>query len=134
MRREWFEVLCKKLFHPSTGLFVSVEENSEAVFPNPNPSPVSHSNCDATRIVAAQYVDQSTCLAQEAKSKLYRFAGRVVGKCLYESAHGATYRQQLPARLAKSFLAQIVGLRVHYKHFADDAPDLYATKVGQALL
>ncbi len=67
--------------------------------------------------------------AQDAKSKLYRFAGRVVGKCLYESAHGTTYRQQLPARLAKSFLAQLVGLRVHYKHFADDAPELYSSKV-----
>ena len=44
-----------------------------------------------------------------------KFAGHVVGKCLYESAHGRTYAQHLPARLAKSFLAQLVGLRVHYK-------------------
>ncbi len=42
LRREWFELLCKRLFHPSAGLFVSVEENSEAVFPNPNPSSVSN--------------------------------------------------------------------------------------------
>ncbi len=61
---------------------------------------------------------------------MYRFAGRVVGKCLYESAHGVTYRHQLPARLAKSFLAQLVGLRVHYKHFADDAPDLFSSKIS----
>jgi len=74
LRREWFEVLCKKvmainslitmsmtvaiviplcqcgliwlkknhyaffpqLFHPKEGLFVSVEDNGEAVYPNPN--------------------------------------------------------------------------------------------------
>ena len=51
------------------------------------------------------------------------------GKCLYESAHGRTYAQHLPARLAKSFLAQLVGLRVHYKHFSDDAPQLYHSKI-----
>ena len=47
--------------------------------------------------------------------KLYKFAGRLAGKCLYETAHGANYRLHLPARLAKSFLAQLVGLRVSYR-------------------
>ncbi len=41
VRREWFEVLCKNLFHPSTGLFIAVEEGSEAVYPNPNLGQVS---------------------------------------------------------------------------------------------
>lgn len=61
---------------------------------------------------------------------MYRFAGKIAGKCLYESAHGITYRQHLPVRLAKSFLVQLVGLRVHYRHFADDAPELYASKIS----
>ena len=104
VRREWFELLCRRLLHPELGLFVSIEDNSEAVFPNPRPP-------------------------QEVRMKMYKFAGHVVGKCLYESAHGRTYAQHLPARLAKSFLAQLVGLRVHYKHFSDDAPQLYNSKI-----
>ena len=51
----------------------------------------------------------------------------MVGKCLYESAHGRTYAQHLPARLAKSFLAQLVGLRVHYKEpYLNDVYKMYA--------
>lgn len=52
-----------------------------------------------------------------------------MGKCLYESSHGSNYRLHLPARLAKSFLAQLTGLRVSYRHFAQDAPQLYASKI-----
>ena len=103
LRREWFEVLSKRLFHPSGGIFSSVEEGSEAVHPNPD--------------------------APADSKKLFRFAGLIVGKMLYESAHGVTYRQHLPARLAKSFLARLVGLRINYRHFADDAPELYASKI-----
>ena len=35
--------------------------------------------------------------------------GKLVGKCLYESAMGPSYRFNLNARLAKSFLTQIIG-------------------------
>ena len=61
--------------------------------------------------------------------KLYTFAGKIVGKSVIESAYGSTYQQQIPVRLAKSFLALIVGLRVQYKHFSYDMPDFYNTKV-----
>lgn len=47
--------------------------------------------------------------------KHFELAGKVVGKCLYESALGGTYRQLVRARFTRSFLAQIIGLRVHYK-------------------
>jgi len=106
LRREFLEILAKKLFHPSEGLFVSVEENSGAVYPNPDHQ------------------------AGGARPKLYRLAGKIAGKCLYESAHGSAYKQFLPARLATSFLAQLVGLRPHYRHFANDAPDLYSSKIA----
>ncbi len=49
------------------------------------------------------------------KPKYYEFAGRIVGKCLYESALGGTYRQLVKAKFARSFLAQLIGLRVNYK-------------------
>lgn len=104
LRREWLEILCQKLFHPQFGLFTNLEENSEAVYPNPN--------------------------ATKAQSHLFKFAGKIVGKCLYECAQGKSYRQHLPIRLARSFLAQIVEMRVEFRHFADDAPELYATKIS----
>lgn len=49
------------------------------------------------------------------KLKHFEFAGKLVGKCLYESALGGAYRQLVKARLTRAFLAQIIGLRVHYK-------------------
>ena len=108
VRREWFEILCRELFSPTYKLFVQAEEGSDAVIPNSNPYPVG---------------------LERNALKMFKFAGKIVGKCLVESAHGTTYRQQLPIRLAKSFLAQIVGLRVQYKHFCNDTPDFYATKI-----
>ena len=108
LRREWFEILCRELFSPSYKLFVQAEDGSDAVLPNSNPYPEG--------------------LGKNAL-KMYKFAGKIVGKCLVESAHGTTYRQQLPIRLAKSFLAQIVGLRVQYKHFCNDTPEFFSTKI-----
>lgn len=49
------------------------------------------------------------------RGKMYEFAGRVVGKCLYESALGGAYKQLVRARFTRSFLAQIIGLRMNYK-------------------
>ena len=47
------------------------------------------------------------------KVKHFEFAGKVVGKCLYESAVGNTLL--VKARFTRSFLAQLIGLRIHYK-------------------
>ena len=49
------------------------------------------------------------------KLKFYEFAGRIVGKCLYESALGSTRRLYVKARFSRSFLAQLLGLRVSYR-------------------
>ena len=72
----------------------------------------------------AWYIDGATLLSplqvhpnhqREAHLKLkhYEFAGRIVGKCLYESAMSNT--MLVKARFTRSFLAQIIGLRVHHK-------------------
>ena len=53
-----------------------------------------------------------------------------MGKVLYEASHGSTYSHFLSIRLAKSFLAQLVGLRVHYRHFEFDAPEYYTAKIN----
>ena len=38
-----------------------------------------------------------------------------MGKCLYESAMGSTRRLNVKARFSRSFLAQLLGLRVSYR-------------------
>ncbi|XP_067009797.2 apoptosis-resistant E3 ubiquitin protein ligase 1 [Anabrus simplex] len=109
VRREWFELICAALFDARNGLFASFSDNQQAlVHPNPRRPP-------------------------HLKLKHYEFAGRVVGKCLYESALGGSYRQLVRARFTRSFLAQIIGLRVHYKYFEQDDPDLYLSKVKYIL-
>lgn len=42
---------------------------------------------------------------------------------------GATYRQLVKARFTRSFLAQLIGLRVTYKYFEHDDPQLYLSKI-----
>ncbi|XP_061930085.1 apoptosis-resistant E3 ubiquitin protein ligase 1 isoform X1 [Apis cerana] len=109
VRREWFELICAALFDSGNGLFASFGESQQALV-HPNSKRPS-----------------------QLKLKHYEFAGRIVGKCLYESALGGSYRQLVRARFTRSFLAQIIGLRVHYKYFEQDDPDLYLSKIKYIL-
>ncbi|ELV09893.1 hypothetical protein TREES_T100010342 [Tupaia chinensis] len=104
-RREWFELICKALFDTTNQLFTRFSDNNQAlVHPNPN---------------RPAYL----------RLKMYEFAGRLVGKCLYESSLGGAYKQLVRARFTRSFLAQIIGLRMHYKYFETDDPEFYKSKV-----
>ncbi|XP_052269096.1 apoptosis-resistant E3 ubiquitin protein ligase 1-like isoform X1 [Dreissena polymorpha] len=110
LRREWFETVCSHLFDPAmSGLFKRLSDDSQGLV-HPNQS--KHTEEDL---------------------KMFEFAGKVVGKCLYESARGtslrSSYRQLVKARFSRSFLAQLIGLRVHYKYFETDDPELYKTKI-----
>ncbi|XP_033327204.1 apoptosis-resistant E3 ubiquitin protein ligase 1 isoform X3 [Megalopta genalis] len=109
VRREWFELICAALFDPGNGLFACFGESPQALV-HPNNKRPPH-----------------------LKLKHYEFAGRIVGKCLFESALGGFYRQLVRARFTRSFLAQIIGLRVHYKYFEQDDPDLYLSKIKYIL-
>ncbi|KAK0178888.1 hypothetical protein PV327_007731 [Microctonus hyperodae] len=109
VRREWFELICAAIFDPGNGLFASFGESQQAL------------------------VHPINKRAPNFKLKHYEFAGRIVGKCLYESALGGSYRQLVRARFTRSFLAQIIGLRVHYRYFEQDDPDLYLSKVKYIL-
>ncbi|XP_017860169.1 PREDICTED: apoptosis-resistant E3 ubiquitin protein ligase 1 isoform X4 [Drosophila arizonae] len=109
LRREWFELVCSALFDSRSGLFCTFHEKHQALV-HPNPTRPSH-----------------------LKLKYFEFAGKIVGKCLFESALGGSYRQLVRARFSRSFLAQLIGLRVHYKYFEQDDPDLYLSKIKYIL-
>lgn len=113
VRREWFELVCASLFDSRNKLFSAFSEtcNQQAlVHPTPAHKRPPH-----------------------LKLKHLEFAGRIVGKCLYESSLGGVYRQMVRARFTRSFLAQIIGLRVHYKYFEQDDPELYLSKIKYIL-
>ncbi|CAL1275254.1 unnamed protein product [Larinioides sclopetarius] len=107
LRREWFELVCSALFDPENLLFHSFKSDKQGlVHPCPSYKRPSH-----------------------LKLKYYEFAGKIVGKCLYESSLGSSYRQLVKAKFSRSFLAQLIGLSVHYKYFEHDDPELYVSKV-----
>ena len=49
------------------------------------------------------------------KLKFFEFAGRVVGKCVFESAMEDGSLQHVKARFTRSFLAQLIGLHINHK-------------------
>ncbi|CAG10645.1 unnamed protein product [Tetraodon nigroviridis] len=104
-RREWFELICKTLFDTSNQLFTRFSDNNQGLV---------HPNADRPAHL---------------RLKMYEFAGRIVGKCLFESALGGAYKQLVRARFTRSFLAQIIGLRMNYKYFETDDQEFYKTKV-----
>ena len=68
VRREWFNQLCSSLFDARNELFTAFSKNQQAlVHPNSKRPP-------------------------SFKLKHYEFAGKIVGKCLFESALGGKFR------------------------------------------
>ncbi|OCT68149.1 apoptosis-resistant E3 ubiquitin protein ligase 1 isoform X1 [Xenopus laevis] len=108
-RREWFELICKALFDTNNQLFIRFSDSNQSLV-HPNP-----------------------CRPPNIRVKLYEFAGRVMGKCLFESSLGGGCEQLVRARFTRSFLAQIIGLRMHYKYFETDDPDFFQSKVQYIL-
>ncbi|CAG7718986.1 unnamed protein product [Allacma fusca] len=110
LRREWLNILCTKFFeNNSKGLFCSLG-NSRLVHPN-----------------------DSQKRSSQLKMYHYQLAGNIVGKCMFETACGDSYKQMVNGRFSRSFLAQILGLPPTYRHFEQDDPEFYLGKVRYIL-
>jgi hypothetical protein len=91
--REFIECICDVLFgcRNPNGLFTRFSDDPQSlVHPNKKTKRDKSLTCDH-----------------------YQFAGRIVGKCLYDTAMGE--RLLVKAKFTRSFLAQIIGLRVTWK-------------------
>ncbi|OTF77090.1 ubiquitin protein ligase-like protein, partial [Euroglyphus maynei] len=114
LRREWYTLLCKALFDPKPCLIEGSDNTMEVPlfirFKNDKQGLI-HLNHHCKRFAA------------------YEFAGSLVGKSLLDSAYGSNEKCLINARFCRSFLAQWIGLRVNYRYFEQDDPDLYIRKI-----
>ena len=106
--RELFTLLGEALFDPQIGLFCSFGADGEGGLVHPNR-------------VLQPGISMAT----------FQFAGKLVGKAMYESAHGR--KVNLPARFTRSFLASLLGLRSNYSFFESDDPEYYKRKIRYIL-
>lgn len=122
VQRELFTLLAQRLLSPSLGLFVPVDGTVQGLL---YPRPASENGSAAA---AKSGGNSSLPPSPLPPIEWYRFAGRVTGKILLEQA---TRQSQLvvQARLARSFLAAILGLSVDHRYFEHDDPALWQTKV-----
>lgn len=120
-RREWFELVCKTLFDTSNHLFTRFSDNNQGLVSSTTvlspPAPQKNHPLlpFGKSFVGVFQVHPNAERPGYLRLKMYEFAGRIVGKCLYESALGGAYKQLVRARFTRSFLAQIIGLRMNYK-------------------
>eukprot|EP00041_Stephanoeca_diplocostata_P028330 m.800555 g.800555 ORF g.800555 m.800555 type:complete len:985 (+) comp23356_c1_seq2:189-3143(+) len=105
LTKELLQHLGEALFDPANHLFGVLDREAGAQgLVHPNPHPPSHINSDH-----------------------WRFAGRVLGKCLVETAAGRNVG--VPARFTRSFLAALLGLRASPEFFETDDPEYYRRKI-----
>ncbi|XP_065176759.1 apoptosis-resistant E3 ubiquitin protein ligase 1-like isoform X1 [Sycon ciliatum] len=106
--REFYHLISSRLFDVNTGLFrrFNVEDSQGLVHPNPK-------------------------RPGNLKTDYYKFAGRIVGRCLLESSRGNA--MMIKAHFTRSFLAQIIGMRLNHTYFQTDDPELFTSKVQYTL-
>ncbi|XP_071486996.1 apoptosis-resistant E3 ubiquitin protein ligase 1-like [Diadema antillarum] len=107
LMREWVNLVCVALFDPENKLFKRFEEDNNQALVHPNPNRPSYLS----------------------KLKYYEFAGKLIGKCLCESSLAGNAPLVVKARFTRSFLAQLIGLRITHKYFETDDTEFYMTKV-----
>lgn len=108
--REWCTILCKKMFEPQLSDMLNEEIPMFMRFKNDNQGLI-HPNSLCTKL------------------SYFEFAGRLVGKSLLDASLGSNFKCLINARFSRSFLAQWIGLRINYRYFEYDDPDLYTSKI-----
>lgn len=110
---EWLELICRNLFDPDAAaspdraLFVRFKNDSQGLV---------HPNAKTTMPLS-----------------YYELAGKIIGKTLVDAALTHNSRYYVSARFSRSFLAQLIGLRINHRYFEHDDPDLYVSKVKYIL-
>ncbi|KAH9426645.1 Apoptosis-resistant E3 ubiquitin protein ligase 1 [Dermatophagoides pteronyssinus] len=107
LRREWYTLLCKTLFDPKPSMSIDNDDTPLFIRFKQDKQGLIHLNPHCKRFAA------------------YEFAGRLIGKCLLDSSFCPNEKCLINARFCRSFLAQWIGLRVNYRYFEQDDPDLY---------
>ncbi|KJE88805.1 hypothetical protein CAOG_009302 [Capsaspora owczarzaki ATCC 30864] len=106
LRREFFTVLCAQLFGEQTGLFAKLDSSSSCVHP-----------------VASKLNAHS-----RDRLSLYRFAGTVLGKVVYDTcARGSPLFVNV--RLSQSMRRYLLGLSCSVADFEVDDPAFFRTKI-----
>eukprot|EP00798_Chlamydomonas_sp_ICE-L_P016844 gene16844-23124_t len=96
--REWYQVMAREMFNPNLALFVQVPEGGTTFQPNPN------SVVQSDR--GTNHLD------------FFRFAGRIVGKALYDG-------QLMDAYFTRSFYKHMLGLQLTYEDIEGVDPGYY---------
>lgn len=105
LAREWFHIVLNRLFNEE--LFQRFDKD--------NLQGLSH----PTQFRKGVYK----------KLKFFELAGMLVGKCLIECACDQIRQQYVKARFTRSFLSQILGLGVSWRHFETDDKEYYTGKI-----
>eukprot|EP00794_Sanderia_malayensis_P020096 gene20096-22066_t len=109
LKREWFQLNCDTLFNCKNKIFHKLGKDDPQSLIHPNPF-----------------------RPEEFKTlKYYEFAGKMIGKILIDCA--LNNGQCVRARFSRSFLSQILGFGVSWKHFETDDKDFFKTKVNYIL-
>ncbi|XP_057317019.1 apoptosis-resistant E3 ubiquitin protein ligase 1-like isoform X2 [Hydractinia symbiolongicarpus] len=107
LTREWIHVLIGELFHADGALFRRFNKDDQQALIHPNP------------FRKEKYQ----------KIKFFELAGQIVGKCLVECSCGQVRQQYVKARFTRSFLSQLLGLGVSWRHFETDDKEYYSGKI-----
>lgn len=107
LTREWIHVLIGELFHADGALFRRFNKDDQQALIHPNP------------FRKEKYQ----------KIKFFELAGQIVGKCLVECSCGQVRQQYVKARFTRSFLSQLLGLGVTWRHFETDDKEYYSGKI-----
>lgn len=109
LSREFFELLTEQCFSSQSGIFKAVNDSPQALV-HPCRASLRPPNIDLS---------------------YYKFTGKIVGKCIVECALGKPLLTK--ARFTRSFLVQILGLKVNSQCLKADDPQMYDAIVDNSV-